>query len=71
MGIFVEFGVGMKKETCPFCGHRWIRKSSESLIVCPNCQTEYVIQPRCEARNDEKLIEEEDGIVDEFEDCAI
>ncbi|MBN1859907.1 MAG: hypothetical protein JW840_00440 [Candidatus Thermoplasmatota archaeon] len=61
----------MKKETCPFCGHRWIRKSSESLIECPNCQTEYIIQPRREERDKEELIEDEDSIVDELEDRAI
>ena len=31
----------MKRENCPFCGHRWIRKSDESPIVCPNCKNKY------------------------------
>jgi len=31
----------MKKENCPFCGHRWIRKSGESPIKCPNCHSKY------------------------------
>ena len=55
----------MKKENCPFCGHRWIRKSSESMIECPNCRTEYFIQPRHE---DEKSLEEEETIAEEFEE---
>lgn len=58
----------MKKENCPFCGHRWIRKSSESLIECPNCRTEYFVQPREEQTDDEDTIEEEDSLSDEFED---
>ena len=45
----------MKKENCPFCGHRWIRKSSESMIECPNCRTEYFIKPV-----DEEELEEEE-----------
>jgi predicted nucleic acid-binding Zn-ribbon protein len=45
----------MKKENCPFCGHRWIRKSSESMIECPNCKTEYFIRPK----DEEELMEEE------------
>jgi DNA-directed RNA polymerase subunit RPC12/RpoP len=55
----------MKKENCPFCGHRWIRKSSESMIECPNCRTEYFIQPRHE---DEESLEEKETIADEFEE---
>jgi predicted nucleic acid-binding Zn-ribbon protein len=58
----------MKKENCPFCGHRWIRKSSESMIECPNCRTEYFIQPRDEETQDEEIVEEEDTITDEFEE---
>ena len=45
----------MKKENCPFCGHRWIRKSSEEQILCPNCNTEYFVKPR----QDEPSLEEE------------
>jgi uncharacterized Zn finger protein (UPF0148 family) len=61
-------GVGMKKENCPFCGHRWIRKSSESMIECPNCKTEYLVQPRREPVEDEEILEEEETIADEFEE---
>lgn len=53
----------MKKENCPFCGHRWIRKSLEEQILCPNCNTEYFVKPRQE----EPLLEEEDSIEQEFE----
>jgi tRNA(Ile2) C34 agmatinyltransferase TiaS len=31
----------MKKEMCPFCGHRWICKSRENPIRCPNCEQEF------------------------------
>ena len=58
----------MKKENCPFCGHRWIRKSSESMIECPNCRTEYFVQPKREEIEDKKIVEDEESIVDEFED---
>jgi len=58
----------MKKENCPFCGHRWIRKSSESMIECPNCRTEYFIQPRNEETEDEESLEEEETIAEEFEE---
>lgn len=58
----------MKKENCPFCGHRWIRKSSESMIECPNCRTEYFIEPQQNQLQDDDLIEDEEDIVDEFEE---
>jgi DNA-directed RNA polymerase subunit RPC12/RpoP len=58
----------MKKENCPFCGHRWVRKSSESMIECPNCRTEYFIKPRDDETQDEEILEEEDAIPDEFEE---
>jgi DNA-directed RNA polymerase subunit RPC12/RpoP len=45
----------MKKENCPFCGHRWIRKSMEEQILCPSCNTEYFVKPR----QDEPLLEDE------------
>jgi uncharacterized Zn finger protein (UPF0148 family) len=61
----------MKKENCPFCGHRWIRKSSESMIECPNCRTEYFIQPRNEETQDEEIEEEEDTITDEFDERTL
>jgi predicted nucleic acid-binding Zn-ribbon protein len=66
--MFSAHGFGMKKENCPFCGHRWIRKSSESLVECPNCRTEYFIQPRHEQLEDEEITEDEDTIADEFEE---
>ena len=31
----------MKKENCPFCGHRWVRSANESPIICPNCKSKY------------------------------
>ena len=34
----------MKKENCPFCGHRWIRSAEESPIQCPNCGSKYYSQ---------------------------
>jgi len=58
----------MKKENCTFCGPRWIRKSSESMIECPNCRTEYFIQPRHEEIDEEEIIEDEETIADEFEE---
>jgi predicted nucleic acid-binding Zn-ribbon protein len=58
----------MKKENCPFCGHRWIRKSSESMIECPNCRTEYFIHPRQEEIEEEEIGEDEETIADEFEE---
>ncbi|MCX6671498.1 MAG: hypothetical protein NTX92_06220 [Euryarchaeota archaeon] len=58
----------MKKENCPFCGHRWIRKSSESMIECPNCRTEYFIHPRPEEIEEEEIGEDEETIADEFEE---
>ncbi|VVB61792.1 Uncharacterised protein [uncultured archaeon] len=61
----------MKRENCPFCGHRWIRKSSESMIECPNCRTEYFIQPKDEETQDEEIEEEEDTISDEFEERTL
>jgi len=34
----------MKKENCPFCGHRWIRSADESPVKCPNCRSKYYPQ---------------------------
>ena len=34
----------MKKENCPFCGHRWTRSMDESPITCPNCNRKYLSQ---------------------------
>lgn len=44
----------MKKENCPFCGHRWIRKKNESPIICPNCQRKYYSRDDLEKRRKEK-----------------
>jgi DNA-directed RNA polymerase subunit RPC12/RpoP len=50
----------MKKENCPFCGHRWIRKSLEEQILCPNCNTEYFVKPRQEGSQfDDEIREQE------------
>jgi len=59
----------MKKENCPFCGHRWIRKSSESLVKCPNCRTEYFIKPVDKEEFDEEdIIEETEELPEELEE---
>jgi len=31
----------LKRENCPFCGHRWVRSSKESPITCPNFKRKY------------------------------
>jgi len=31
----------MKRENCPICGHRWIRRSDENPIICPNCGSQF------------------------------
>jgi len=50
----------MKKENCPFCGHRWIRKSLEEQTLCPNCNTEYFVKPkREEPVFEEEILEQE------------
>lgn len=38
------------------------------MIECPNCRTEYFIQPRQEGLKGEELVEDEDNIADEFEE---
>jgi DNA-directed RNA polymerase subunit RPC12/RpoP len=63
----------MKKENCPFCGHRWIRKSLEEQILCPNCNTEYFVKPKQELEMEEEIIEREfehegDKISEELEE---
>lgn len=60
----------MKKENCPFCGHRWIRKSSESIVKCPNCKTEYDIQPMHEEGTEDEVLEDESPIVDGVEEST-
>jgi len=61
----------MKKENCPFCGHRWIRKSSESMIECPNCRTEYFIQSKREEQDEMDIEEDQETLADEFEERNI
>jgi len=61
----------MKKENCPFCGHRWIRKSSESMIECPNCRTEYFIHSKREEQDEMDIEEDEETLADEFEERNI
>jgi hypothetical protein len=31
----------MKRENCPFCGHRWVRSLNESPVTCPKCRTKF------------------------------
>jgi hypothetical protein len=31
----------MKRQNCPFCGHRWIRSSKVKEITCPNCKMQF------------------------------
>jgi len=53
----------MKKETCPFCGHRWIRSSQESCVLCPNCGSRYNIKELEEEKrnaSEEEIFEEEE-----------
>jgi hypothetical protein len=38
------------------------------MIECPNCRTEYFIQPRNEETEDEEILEEEETIAEEFEE---
>lgn len=38
------------------------------MIECPNCSTEYFIQPRHEETEDEEILDEEETIADEFEE---
>lgn len=40
----------MKRENCPFCGHRWVRSSNESPITCPNCKNKFYSQEQLEER---------------------
>jgi hypothetical protein len=41
------------------------------MIECPNCRTEYFIQPRNEETQDEEIEEEEDTITDEFDERTL
>ncbi len=38
------------------------------MIECPNCRTEYFIEPQQNQLQDDDLIEDEEDIVDEFEE---
>lgn len=38
------------------------------MIECPNCRTEYFIQPQHEQIEEEEISEEEETIADEFEE---
>jgi hypothetical protein len=38
------------------------------MIECPNCRTEYFIQPRQEEIEEEELGEEEETLAEEFEE---
>jgi NADH pyrophosphatase NudC (nudix superfamily) len=40
----------MKKQNCPFCGHRWVRSSDEIKIVCPNCKKSFTEEEYLEMR---------------------
>ena len=40
----------MKKQNCPFCGHRWVRSSEEIEIVCPNCKKSFTEEEYLEMR---------------------
>jgi uncharacterized Zn finger protein (UPF0148 family) len=44
----------IKKENCHFCGHRWVRCSDESPIICPNCKAKFYSQEQLEKMRKEK-----------------
>jgi len=44
----------MKKENCPFCGHRWTRSSQESPVICPNCLSKFYTQEQLAEKDFEK-----------------
>jgi ribosomal protein L37AE/L43A len=46
----------MKRQNCLFCGHRWIRSSKETMIVCPNCKSKFTEEEYLEM----KALREED-----------
>ena len=52
--IVYKEGIIMKKENCPFCGHRWVRSLSESPIKCPNCGNKYYSQDELAERSIKK-----------------
>ena len=43
--------IHLKKENCPFCGHRWVRSSNESPIKCPNCKSKFYSQEQLAERD--------------------
>ena len=49
----------MKKQNCPFCGHRWVRSSKETIIICPNCKMKFTEE---EYLNMRSLQEEDERI---------
>jgi len=46
--------VTVKKENCPFCGHRWTRSSQESPVICPNCLSKFYTQEQLAEKDFEK-----------------
>jgi hypothetical protein len=38
------------------------------MIECPNCRTEYFVQPRHEGIEEEEITEDDDTIAEEFEE---
>lgn len=54
----------MKKENCPFCGHRWVRSSQESYVSCPNCGSRYNIK---EVEAKRKALEKKEEYFEEEE----
>jgi ribosomal protein L37AE/L43A len=57
----------MKKENCPFCGHRWIRKASELQIRCPNCKETYYARAPQDKINTGDIVKEKKLLTDECE----
>lgn len=45
------WGFSIKRENCPFCGNRWIRKNDESPITCPNCGRTFYSPEQLQNRN--------------------
>jgi len=54
--VYIHFGdfIAMKKENCPFCGHRWTRSSQESPVECPNCHSKFYTQEELAEREFER-----------------
>jgi len=47
---YLPRGLFMRKENCPFCGHRWTRSEIESPITCPNCKRKYLSREKLAER---------------------